>query len=149
MHNDVRKTIPGSALQQKNDAGTAMVLNSSLFAVAMSVVTIGLTWWLSGRWVEGSGAKLSPVDVFAFVFYLLDVVAAIRLVCFAGMLLSADRRDEAIELMPAISLERHLFRRSRSPSSSECKRIGIAVLIEAAALCVVWIFCVYRVMHLH
>jgi hypothetical protein len=149
MHDDVRKMISQSAREEEKRVGTAMVLRSSVLTVSMAAATIGLTWWLSGRWVEGSGAKLSPVDVFAFVFYLLDVVAAIRLVCFAGMLLSADRRDEAIELMPAISLERHLFRRSRSPSSSECKRIGIAVLIEAAALCVVWIFCVYRVMHLH
>lgn len=127
---------------------TALIWSPLLFSLILASGTVGLTLWYIERAASDPGQRVSPLDLIALCFYLLVLVAVIRLLCFAGMLLSASRKDEAIDLMPAVALERKLLGRFRSPSVQGCKKIGISVLVEAGLLFTIWIGCVVRLFHL-
>ncbi len=135
--------------QQESEKRTtlALILSPLLLSLLLAGTTVGLTAWYVHR-AKNSPSAVSPFDLLALVFYLLVVVTVIRLICFAAVLLSASRTDEAVDLMPAIQLKRRLLGRLSNPSTTDCKRIGASVLIEAFFLLSTWLLCVVRLFHL-
>lgn len=139
--------LPSENIEERRTT-TALIWSPLLFTLLLVLGTLGLTSWYGARAAGRLQQHVSPLDLLALCFYLIVLVAVIRLLCFAGMLLSASRKDEAIDLMPAVALERRLLGRFHSPSVQGCRWIGISVLVEAAFLFVIWIGCVVHLFRL-
>lgn len=137
-----------NGIEEERRTTAALIWTPLIFSLFLASVTLGLTWWNIHRAQEHLYQQASPIDLLILCFYLLVLVAVIRLLCFAGMLLSASRKDEAMDLMPAIALERRLFGHFHSPSVQGCRRIGVSVLLEAFLLLTVWLVCVVRLSRL-